>query len=364
MPLRFRRQHIASQTFESAGVMDVDGDGVLDIVSGSYWYQGPDFRKWHYIGDVQRIGEYYDDFSTIELDVDGDGRPDFITAGYWGDNLRWRKNPGETGKPWSEHIIAAKIGNVETTRAWDLDGDGQLEILPNTPSHALCAYRLVRDAAGKGTGEFTKHVIYPKGLGHGLGFGDIDGDGKGEIIVPGGFLKQPAAGPWSGEWTLHTEFQLCHDASVPILVVDVNNDGLNDLIVGHAHSYGLEWWEQKRGPDGARTWTRHIIDDSNSQYHDLIWADIDGDGKNELITGKRYRAHCGNDPGEFDDVGLYYFKWTGESFAKQVISYGPTGTGKGCGIFFQLADLRKTGRLDIIAPGKDGLDVFYNEGMS
>ena len=82
-----------------------------------------------------------------------------------------------------------------------------------------------------------------------------------------------------------------------------------------------------------------------------------------MVTGKRYRAHCDNDPGAFDDYGLYYFKWTGESFAKQVIDYGPPRLSSGCGIYFAIADLRGCGRLDIVAPGKDGLYVFYNEGL-
>ena len=73
-------------------------------------------------------------------------------------------------------------------------------------------------------------------------------------------------------------------------------------------------------------------------------------------------AHCGNDPGEWDDIGIYYFKWNGESFSKQVIEYGPPRVATGCGIHFAVADLRGTGRLDIVAPGKDGLYVFYNEG--
>jgi hypothetical protein len=93
----------------------------------------------------------------------------------------------------------------------------------------------------------------------------------------------------------------------------------------------------------------------------MEWADIDNDGQNELITGKRYRAHNGNDPGSNDLIGLYYFKWNGESFVKNVISYGPPGIGKGTGLFFSIADLHDSGRKDIIVAGKDGLYVFFNQ---
>ncbi len=116
MPVKFRRVRIAEQTYESAGVFDVNNDGVLDIVSGAWWYEGPDFTKRHFIGDVRPEGEYYDDFSTIPIDVNGDGFTDFITGGWWGDTLRWRENPGDPGKTWPEYIIA-RTGNVETTRA-------------------------------------------------------------------------------------------------------------------------------------------------------------------------------------------------------------------------------------------------------
>lgn len=352
MPLKFRKVLIADERYESAGVFDVDNDGVLDIVSGAWWYQGPDFKRRHKIGDVRAEGDYYDDFSTIALDVNGDGYLDFITGGWWGNTLRWRENPGDPDREWPEHVIA-EVGNVESTRAWDVDGDGQVEIVANTPGHPLVVCKLV------GPGEFAVHRIWPT-QGHGLGFGDVNGDGRGDLILPNGWLEAPED-PWSGEWVLHEEFAL-GSASVPILVVDVNGDGLNDLIVGQAHGYGLDWWEQGRDGAGNRTWTKHPIDPYNSQYHDVQWADIDGDGQPELVTGKRYWAHCGNDPGERDDVGTYYFKWTGESFAKQIIDYGPTRVGKGPGIFFALADLRGTGRLDLVAPGKDGLYLFWNEG--
>jgi hypothetical protein len=359
MPLSFRKVLIADERYESAGVFDVNNDGALDIVSGAYWYEGPDFRKAHRVGAVRAEGEYFDDFSTIPLDVNGDGLTDFITGGWWGNNIRWRENPGDPGKEWPEHVIA-ETGNVETARAWDVDGDGQLEIVPNTPGGPLVVYKLCVDADGRGTGEFTAHLVYAERQGHGLGFGDVNGDGRGDFVLADGWLEAPAD-PFGGEWIFHREFSL-GSASVPILVTDVNGDGLADLIVGQAHNYGLDWWEQRRDGAGQRTWVRHPLDPDNSQYHDLLWVDLDGDGQCELVTGKRYRAHCGMDPGEFDPVGLYYFKWNGESFTKQIIDYGPTRVGKGCGIHFAVADLNGDGRLDIVAPGKDGLYVFYNEG--
>ena len=359
MPVKFRKVLIADERYESAGVFDVNNDGILDIVSGAYWYQGPDFRQQHLVGEVVAEGEYYDDFSTIPLDVNGDGNMDFITGGYWGNTLRWRENPGVPGEVWREHVIG-ECGNVETTRGWDVDGDGQLEIVPNTPGLPLMVYKLVTDARGKGTGHFIAHQIWEQ-QGHGLGFGDVTGNGRGDFIFHNGWLEAPED-PFRGQWVFHDEFDL-GSASVPILVVDVNGDSVNDLIVGQAHNYGLDWWEQRIDQSGRRTWTKHPIDPYNAQYHDLMWVDIDGDGENELVTGKRHRAHCGHDPGEQDDVGCYYFKWTGESFSKQVIDYGPIRTGKGLGIHFAVADLRGTGCLDIIAPGKDGLYVFFNEGL-
>ena len=359
MPLKWKKQWIADETFESAGVFDVNNDGVLDIVSGGFWYQGPDFRKKHGVGKIAMHGEYFDDFSTIALDVNGDGYLDFITGGWWGETLRWRENPqGDPKKEWPEHIIS-KVGNIETTRAWDIDGDGVIEIVPNTPWHRpVQAFKLVAP------GKFDCHTIYtfPEGQrqGHGLGCGDIAGKGRKDIVLCNGWLEAPA-NPWKDQWIWHPDFADApwagKNVSVPMLVADVNGDGQNEIITGNGHGYGL-WWSERR----AGKWVHHSIDPGNAQYHDMLWVDIDGDGQCELVTGKRHRAHCGNEAGEWDDIGMYYFKWTGEGFSKQVIDYGPIGTGKGCGIHFAIADLRGTGRLDIIAPGKEGLYVFYNEG--
>ncbi|GAA4433388.1 FG-GAP-like repeat-containing protein [Ravibacter arvi] len=353
--IKFTPYFVAAESFESVGVFDVNNDGKPDLLSGDFYYLNDgdpktNFRKRHRIGDQPAYAEYFDDFATIPMDVNQDGRMDFITGGWFGETLRWHENPGKPA-PWPAHEIA-KTGNVETVRAWDLDGDGIPEIVPNTPNSPLQYFR--KEAAGK----FSRHEVGPY-KSHGLGFGDINGDGKGDLIVKDGWIENKGA----NNWEFHQDFDLGRHASIPIIVTDLNGDGKNDLIAGTAHDYGIFWYEQQMDSAGKRSFKKHLIDDKASQYHELVWEDITGDGKPELITGKRYRAHNDGDPGAHDDVGLYYFTWDGKKFAKHVIAFGPPGTGKGTGIFMQLADLRGTGRKDIIVAGKDGLWIFFNEGV-
>lgn len=357
--LRFEKERIGTVTYEAASVMDVNQDGVLDIVSGEYWFEGPDFKKQHKICDIRKEADYYDDFSNFPMDVNGDGYPDIITGGWWGETVAWRENPKGQSIEWVTHDIA-KVGNVERACFWDVDGDGVAEIVPNTPNKAQHIFKLVRDESGKGQGRFEQFTVYEGPSTHGLGFGDINGDGRGDIIMANGWLEAPE-NPFTGQWAWHPEFNF-GTASIPILVHDVNGDGLNDIIVGQGHDYGLAWYEQKVDGDGNRSWIKHDICTERSQYHEMQLADIDNDGQLELVTGKRYRAHLEHDPGAGDPIGLYYFNINGGEFARVTLDYGAPTEASGAGIYMWIADVDGNGWKDIVAPGKEGLYLFRNMG--
>ena len=356
--LTFERTRIGDTTYEACSVLDVNKDKHLDIVSGEYWFEGPDFSKSHKICEISQHGDYFDDFGDYPMDINKDGYLDIVSGAWFSKKMTWKENPkGGTGE-WTQHDIA-EVGNIEKPCFYDVDGDGTMEIVPNTPNDPV---RIIQVKRGK-TPEFTVHTISDPELksGHGLGFGDINGDGRGDIIIQGGWFEQPKS-PWEGQWTFHDEPALYQHASVPVLVYDINKDGKNDMIVGSGHDYGLAWWEQGADAEGKMTWAMHEIETKRSQFHEIAFADLNKDGIPELITGKRWRAHSGSDPGANDPVGLYYYEIKGGAFERHTLDYGPADQASGSGIYLWTEDVDKNGWVDIVAPGKEGMYLFKNLG--
>jgi hypothetical protein len=127
-----------------------------------------------------------------------------------------------------------------------------------------------------------------------------------------------------------------------------------------AHNYGIFWLEHK--PNGA--WEKHIIDDSWSQSHAVTLVDFRGTHNIGLLTGKRYMAHNGHDPGEREPLGVYWYErlivpdTKQVEWVKHVIDYGGRTGG---GIQIPVADLDGDGDLDFVVAGKSGLFLFENK---
>ncbi len=358
-PLKFKVHQIDDEISEGCSIVDVNRDGKLDITCGPKWYEAPDWEA-HQLREVIISGEYMNNYGEISMDVNRDGWPDVISGGWFIPKLAWYENPGEfkDEELWKEHVIADDLHGTEGIYPADVDRDGRTDILINfyNMNQPVTYFKYV--GTEESDSGFERQIIGTHGRGHGMGFGDLNNDGRGDILTPSGWYEAPV-NPDSEEWTWHGNFQAPH-SGIPIVVDDFNEDGMPDIIWGEAHDFGLYWLEQTRDSAGRQAWIKHLIDDTFSQVHCPILADLDQDGTQDLIAGKRYRGHNGSDPGAMEPLCIFWYrieKGPDPKFTKHIISYDEN---IGVGMNTQVVDLDDDGDLDLVAPGKTGLYFIEN----
>jgi FG-GAP-like repeat len=376
-PAKWKMHSINDQSpYEACGAADFNGDGKIDIFCGDSWYAAPNWTR-HKVREVPASTNphYYEDFCDAPLDVNGDGRPDIVTCNYFGRRVGWVENPGsDATSPWTEHEIDLP-GNMETGELIDINGDSKLDFLPNT-GNVVVWYELTQQRPKV---VWTKHDLSKEGAGHGVGAGDVNADGMLDIITPKGWYEQPKQKD-TKEWTFHSEFQL-GAAGILIHGRDVDGDKLTDIVWGMGHGFGLYWLKQSQGTDGKREWKKLEIDGTFSQVHTLLFADLNGDGQQELVTGKRVYAHE-VEPGDTQAPVVFSFQFDRASakWQKATIFRGepalnapakaedrwalkdfPRGSA-GTGLQMAAVDIDADGDLDLICPGKSGLYMFENGG--
>jgi hypothetical protein len=364
-----QRQHLLKGfVTEGAALGDINGDGKADFVAGPLWYEGPSFEKMHRYrkGDPVPVKGYaHDSFLAFIEDITGDGRNDILQVSHQpGFHLDLYVQPATPSEDWPKHRLAESFGS-EAPMMVDLTGDKKPELIAIQQGK----WGFFTANWDKPTEPWTFHPISKdrqmKWYIHGLGVGDLNGDKRLDIVEKDGWFEGPAD-PLGGDWTWH-EYKFSDPGGAQMLIYDIDGDGDNDIITSlAAHGYGLAWFENEL-KDGSVSLKRHIImplerpQDQDAAYysqtHGLEMGDLNGDGLTDFVTGKRYFAHNGNDPGSGEAAVLYWYELKrGDKGAEFIPHLVDSDSGVGCQV--AVGDVNGDGNDDIAIGNKKGVFVF------
>ena len=363
--ISFKKTHIDPKfRAEGVAVGDFNHDGKLDIAHGEAYYAAPDWKATPIREEMREFDplKYSQCFQAWADDFNGDGWHDLLVVEFPGQATAWLENPMGAKRPWPRHTVV-DVTNNESPEYLDLDGDGKREMLLGTaptpkdadgPDKFVGVGRPTSDATAKWeiTPISAKGVDMARKFYHGIGRGDINGDGSADVVTPSGWWEAPAKKTAAGEWKFH-EAKLGNRCA-QMYVYDFDGDGDADVLSSAAHEIGIWWHEQT--PQG---WTTHEIDRTFSQTHALCFVDINGDGLMDFVTGKRYWAHGPKgdiNPG--DPAVLYWYELTRQG-GKPMWKPHQIDDDGGVGTQFEVTDISGDGLLDIAVSNKKG--TFYYE---
>jgi len=350
---------------EGVTVGDFNRDGKPDIATGEGYYAAPDW-KLHPVREQVREFEplkYSQCFQAWTDDFNRDGWDDLLVVEFPGQATVWLENPKGAARPWARHVVSP-VTNNESPEYLDVDGDGVRELLAGTapapaeadgPNKFIAAMRPAADP----TMPWEVQAVSERGVDmarkfyHGIGVGDLNGDGLADIVTPDGWWQRPdASAATSAEaWKFHPA--KLGEPCAQMYVYDFDGDGDADVLSSAAHQIGIWWHEQT--PDG---WITHEIDRTFSQTHALCMVDLNGDGLPDFVTGKRYWAHGPNkDVNPGDPAVLYWYELTRENGRPKWTPH-KIDDDSGVGTQFTVADINGDGLLDIAVANKKGVFLF------
>jgi hypothetical protein len=370
----FERRQLTDVYFsEGANAGDLNGDGKPDVVYGPHWYEGPAFATKHeiYPAKPQNRKGYADNFFNWIHDFNGDGRNDILVVGLPGTPAFIFENPKENNldQAWKKHTVFPAVGN-EAPHFVNLLGDARPEL--------ICTYKgsygfIVIDwdkPFETWTFQRISDQPAPDPFGHGLGVGDINGDGLNDILCAVGWFEQPKEAATTAPWTFHpVKFSTAYGGA-EMFAYDVDGDGDNDVITSlAAHDFGLAWYEQDRSGVEPVFRQHLIMGDKPSQnrygvvfseLHSLALVDIDGDGLKDIVTGKTYYSHHDRSPMWDAGAVVYWFRLTRKDKKVDWVPYKIDGEA-GIGRQVSIADINGDKLPDIVLGGMVGGHVLTHK---
>ncbi len=370
--ISYQKLHLSDKFLcEGAYYADFNRDGNPDVVSGPYWYAGPDFEERHEVRPAEEFDpkNYSDNFLTFADDFNGDGWADILYVPWPGKDASWYENPAGKEQAWRAHPALKNVGN-ESPVWGDVNGDGRPDLVFNIDGYL-----------GYGTWDPTQpeqewvfHPVSTKGsyqrYTHGTGIGDINGDGRVDILESACWWEQPANPETGNPWIQHP-YKFA-EAAAQILVYDVDGDGLNDVISAwHCHQYGLVWHQQQRNNSGEISFQQHEILSPQpdldsaalriSQLHAFQLIDMNGDGQKDILTGKRFWAH-GPEGDVEPNAPAVIFWFELQRDGPQGVRFIPHQIDDDSGVGTQVAatDLNTDRTPDVIVGNKKGTFVFLS----